>query len=911
MPRDGPVVKGDSSMIDFTVNGNRWSGEPEAGETLLDFLRERLRLTGTKCGCRTGDCGTCKVLLDGEAVNSCTLLVKKLDGKSIITIEGLAQGDELHPVQKAFVETGAIQCGFCTPGMVIQSAALLLKNPQPSEGEIVAALGNNLCRCTGYVKIVKAVQLAAGLLPASPANPAQGIGAAVPVYDAVNKVTGRLKYLSDMQLPDLAYGKILYSPHAHARIKAIDASQALALPGVLAVATCFNTPQIKYNSALRFERHNIPADEMIFAPVVRFVGDRVAAVAAISPGIAAKAISLIKVDYEVLPAVFESETALRPESPQIQPGGNLVAEIKAEAGNLAEGMAASDYVFTDKLCTPRPSPLALEPHACIANYEEDDKLTVWSTTQNIFAYRILLAQIFSLSQHKVRVIKPPVGGGFGGKLEMTIEPVAAALSKLCRRPVKIELSRQETFFATRIRHSAVIEIKTGVRKDGTMLAQDIKVIANTGAYTSSALNVLGAMSDKAFKQYRIPNLRYLGYPVLTNTPVAGAMRGYGSPQLVLAREVHLDRIAKALQIDPVDFRRRNLVRPGDANPRNGGSLGSCHPLDCLELAAKKFGWYKWKAPSLPAHKKRGIGVAVGLHGNGVYPVHADITTVTLKLNEDGSGIIYTGAQDLGQGLTTIILQIACDTLGMRLEDWTLVDADTETTSWDLGTYASRGAWVAGQAVKSCAGIIAAKIKEKAGQVLNAAPGELTLSQGEIRGPNGVLALRDVVWKMQQEDGRELIASYSQMSSFNPVSYGANFAEVEVDLAQKTIKVLRMAAAYDVGKAINPMLVEGQIEGGIQMGIGYALSEDVKLDASGKVVNASLKQYITPRAEDMPRLDVLLVDNEAEQGNLGAKSIGECATVPVAPAIVNAVVNALGKDIDIFPIDLTALLAQGE
>ena len=898
------------SMIELSINGSKWAGETADNETLLDFLRHRLNLTGTKCGCRTGDCGTCKVLLNGEAVNSCTVLVKNLAGQAVTTIEGVAKGDTLHPVQQAFVETGAIQCGFCTPGMVIQSIALLAKNPQPTEAEIARALDNNLCRCTGYVKIVQAIQRAAGMLPPAANNGGQGVGARLPVRDAAAKVTCRLQYLGDMRMPDMVYGKILFSPHAHARIRAIDTGAALALPGVLAVATCFNTPQVKYNSALRYERHNIPADEMIFAPVVRFAGDRVAAVAATSEKIAAAALALLQVDYEVLPAVFDPEAALQEDAPLIQPGTNLVAPIAAEAGDLAQGMAASDHVFTDKYYTPRPSPLALEPHTCAAEFTGGE-LTVWSTSQNIFGYRILLAEIFSLPMHKVRVIKPPVGGGFGGKLEMTIEPVAAVLASKCRRPVKIELTRQETFFATRVRHAAVVEIKTGVRKDGIMLAQDIKVIANTGAYSSSALNVLGAMSDKAFKQYRIPNMRYHGIPVLTNTPVAGAMRGYGSPQLVLAREVQLDRIAKELNLDPVEFRRRNLVRPGDPNPRSGTTLGNCYPLECLETGAKQFGWDSWQAPALPSYKKRGIGVAVGLHGSGVYPAHADITTVTIRLNEDGTGVLFTGAQDLGQGLITILVQIASEVLGMHPDDWSVIEADTATVPWDLGTYASRGTWVIGQAVKACAEEIAVKVKEKAAQLLNAQIGQLSLSQGHIIGMDGeTVKLCDVVWTMQQEDGQELIASYTQKSTFNPVSYGANFAEVEVDLEQKTVKVLRMVAVYDVGKAINPLLVEGQIEGGIQMGIGYALSEDLKLDASGKVTNGSLKKYITPKAADMPALQVMLVEHGEQQGAYGAKSIGECATVPVAPAIVNAVINAIGQQITVFPIDLKALSPQG-
>lgn len=897
------------SKISLTVNGNAWLGEVKENESLLDFLRERLHLTGTKCGCRTGDCGTCKVLLEGEAVNSCTLLVKNLSEKTVRTIEGLAEGDDLHPVQKAFVEKGAIQCGFCTPGMVIQSVALLQKNPHPTEEDIVKALDNNLCRCTGYKKIVEAIQSAARnskdehrVLVRK-----QGVGAYLPALNAVAKVTGRTKYLADLQWPDLAYGKILFSPYAHARIRSVDASEALAVPGVMAVVTCFNTPSVPYNSALRYERHDIPADERIFSPVVRYVGDRVAAVAAVTPETAAKALSLLKIDYEILPAVFDPEEALKPEAPQIQTGGNLVREIRAEAGQVEEGMTASAYVFEDKLYTPRPHHLALEPHACIAQFDQEGKLTVWSTSQNIFAYRVLLAQVFSLPLHQVRVIKPPTGGAFGGKLEMTIEPVAAALSQMCQRPVKIELSRRESMISTRTRHAAVVRIKTGVQKDGTILAQEIKVITNTGAYTSSAINVLSAMADKAFKQYRIPHVLFLGYPVLTNTPVAGAMRGYGSPQLVLAREVHLDRVARAMHLDPVEFRRRNLVRRGDVNPRNGGSLGDCYPLQCLEEGARAFGWTDWQTPALPPYKKRGIGMAVGLHGNGVYPVHADISTVTIKLNEDGTGILYTGAQDLGQGSDTILLQIVSEILGMNLKDWTLISADTELTPWDVGTYASRVTWVAGQAAKHCAEKIVDQLKEKAAGVLKTDKEKLTVADHKIISPEGqTLILRDLVWRIQQEDGRELTATHTHKSSFNAVSYGADFAEVEVDLQQNSIKVLRMVAVHDVGKAINPLLVEGQIEGGVQMGLGYALSEDLKLDSTGRVTNASLKRYHTAKAADMPKLEVRLVENGERDGAFGAKSIGECATVPVAPAIINAVVNALGKDISRFPVDLSRL-----
>lgn len=910
--------------IQLKINGQLYTVGAKPNWTLLKVLRDVLGLTGTKCGCATGDCGSCKVLVDGEAVKSCTLLARKAQGKEIVTIEGLSQGGELHPVQRAFIETGAVQCGFCTPGMIIAAKALLDKNPNPSREEICEALQDNLCRCTGYVKIIEAVELAAAWLRGEKAGGAgecatggQVVGKGRPLRDAVDKVTGRTVYVADMRLPGMLYGRVLFSPVAHARIKRIDVSKAEALPGVRAVVTYKDSPRVPYNSALRFKGHDIPHDEYIFDDTVRYVGDRVAAVAADDPETAEKALRLIEVEYEELPAVFDPEEALKPEAPPVHEGGNLIKKLEAAAGDVEKALDGADYVFTDRIKLPMVTHVALEPHASLAHFDRAaGKLTVWTANQNIFATRVILSEVFGLPLNKVRVIKPPVGGAFGGKLEAILEPVAALLSLKSGRPVLVEMKRRDIMVSTRTRHSAIYYLKTGVKKDGTIVGQDITAYFNTGAYTSSALNVPSAMMDKAFRLYRIPHLRVTVYPVYTNCPVAGAMRGYGSPQLMAARETHLDKVARKLGLDPVEFRRRNLVRPGDINPRFGTSLGNCRVLDCLEKGAQRFGWErKSRQPKGEGRFRRGIGVAAGNHGNGTFGVHVDMTTVALKMNEDATVTMFTGTQDLGQGSTTMMCMVAAQVLGLSPDQIEVVEADTELTPWDLGTYASRGVWVSGNAALKAAQSIRRQLLEVAAPMLGVKEEDLELGGGFAycrHSPDKKVPLKDIVVAAQlsKEGGREIKAYESFASVAGPNSYGVHFAEVEVDTETGEVKVLNYVAVHDVGRAINPLLVEGQIEGGIQMGLGYGLTEELILDkSSGKVINASLKGYRLFRAKDMPRIEVMLVEEGEPPGPFGAKSIGEAATVPVAPAVVNAVADALGLEFDELPVSPERILAK--
>lgn len=730
------------------------------------------------------------------------------------------------------------------------------------------------------------------------------VGKGMPIRDAASKVTGQLKYVADMKFPRMLFAKMLLSPVAHAKIKKIDISKAEALPGVMAVATCFNAPMITYNSAMRFYEHKIPEVETIFSETVRFVGDRVAAVCAEDLETAKKAIQLIEVEYEEFPAVFDEEEALKENAPQLHEGGNVVCNIVSEAGNFDEAILKADHVFEDKYIVPAIHHGAIEPHVAIATYDSMGKLTVISPNQNTFAFRIILSKILEMPMNKVRVISPAIGGSFGGKLEMTIEPVVALLAKMTGRPVKLELTRSETMITTRTRHAATVYVKTGVMNDGIIAAQDLRVITNTGAYASSALNVIGAMSHKVFKAYKTKNMRYTGIAVYTNTTIAGAMRGYGSPQAFVGQQMQMNKIAKALNIDIVDFQLKNLVEPDGVDPRFLKPHGNPRPIDCVIEGAKKFGYESKKQPTQNGDIVRGIGMAIGAHGNGVFGAHRDVTALMVKMNEDGTAVLYTGTHDMGNASVSLQTQIIAEVLSIHPNQIETIEADTDASPWNLGDYASRGAFVSGAAALKVANAIKQQLIHEASILLEESEDQIELKDGcarSIKTTEKRATLSDVIVNAQKISQREIMAAETFASSAGVTSYGAHFAEVEVNKKTGEIKVLNYVAAHDVGKAINPMSVEGQIEGAIQMGIGYALTEGIIHDENGKVSNANLRKYHMITAPEMPEIQVVLVDGEEKAGPFGAKSIGECSVVPSAPAVANAVANALGEDFYRYPI----------
>lgn len=732
------------------------------------------------------------------------------------------------------------------------------------------------------------------------------IGNSYPVKDANLKVTGQLKYVGDMKLPNMLHAKMLLSPVAHANIKSIDTSEALKIPGVRAIATCFNTPQTKYNSALRFYEHDIPKTELVFPKTVRFIGDRVAAVAAETEKAAKEAIKLIKVEYEELPIILDVEQAIKDNAVHIHPGGNKIAEIKANAGDVDKTFEECDRIFEDRYEVPPIHHGAIETHVAIAKYDYTDKLTLWIPTQNIFAFRILLSQIMDMPLHKIRVIRPVIGGAFGGKLEMTIEPVVAILAKMTKRPVKLVLDRTETILSTRVRHGAVVYMKTGVKNDGTILAQDIKMYTNTGAYASSALNVMGALSHKIYKVYKIPNMRFSGIPVYTNTITAGAMRGYGSPQVFMAQQTQLGKIARELNLDLVEVQKKNCVESNGVDQRFNSTLGNPRLLDCVEKGRELFKWNeKKKSKTKDEQWVKGIGMAIGAHGNGVFGAHRDVITLILKLNEDGTLTFITGTHDMGNGTVTMQTQMIAEVLGVTPDKIETFETDTDACAWNLGDYASRGVFVEGAAAKKTAEKLKEIIISDAKKLLKIQD-ELELIDGYVvntSNPDNKISLSDIAVNSQKVKNKELTVIEDYASPAGLTSYGAHFAEVSVNKETGEIKVVDFVAVHDVGRMINPISIEGQLEGGIQMGLGYALSEGYVFDEKGKLLNNNFNTYKMFRATDMPKITTFFIEELEEKGPYGAKSIGECAVVPVAPAVCNAVADAFNIDINELPIKI--------
>ena len=744
------------------------------------------------------------------------------------------------------------------------------------------------------------------------------LGTRVPIRDAASKATGREIYVGDMKLPGMLYAKLLLSPKAHAKILEIDTSEAEKLPGVRAVATYKNTPQVKYNSALRFIEHQIPNTERIFDDTVRFVGDRVAAVAADTQEIAEQAVRLIRVSYQELPAVLTIEDAIRENAYPIHGGNsNIVGQAHVEAGNVDKVFPDCDYVIEDRFTTQPIHHVAIETHVAIADWNYDDKLTIYSPCQNTFGFRVILGQIFGLNYSKIRMVAPAIGGAFGGKLEMTIEPVAAVLSKMTRRPVKLQLNRRESILATRVRHASLSYVKTGFMKDGTIRAMDFQIYTNTGAYATSALNVTGAMSHKVFKAYKIEDMRFNANPVYTNTLIAGAMRGYGSPQGFFGMERQINTIAKMLHMDPAEVQMKNMVDPDSLDPCFHQPHGNPRPKDCLRRA-KELIHYDQIVKEMEESKKAGgrfrigVGLALGVHGNNCFGAHRDITTLMLKMNEDGSCILYTGSHDMGNDNVGMQKQIVSEVLGLPLSKIDTVEADTDACQWHLGDYASRGTYVVGMAAKKVAEAMKKELQQEAAELLEIDPGQILLHDDrawDATDETRSVSIAEVMLHCQRDSLKELCVKETHPAPRGPSSYGVHIVKVQVDTETGETKLLEYAAVQDVGRVINPLALEGQLAGAIHMGAGMGLVENIEYAEDGSPLTDSLKKYRVLRASEMPKLYTdFVAEGEGEPGGpYGAKSLGECPVVPGPPAVVNAICNALDTEINDLPADPARVL----
>ncbi|MGI6612869.1 MAG: molybdopterin-dependent oxidoreductase [Fastidiosipila sp.] len=743
------------------------------------------------------------------------------------------------------------------------------------------------------------------------------IGQSFPIRDAVLKVKGELQYVGDMTVARMLHAKVLFSPKPHARIVDIDTSEAEKLPGVRAVVTHKNTPAVRFNPC--GEDINIFHDQRVFDDKVRYVGDRVAAVAADSEKIAEQAVRLIKVTYEDLPFYTDPRQASEPEAVAIHPDGNLLQEVIMQAGNPDKAFAEADYVFTNTYHVPPIHHGAIEPHAALAVPDARGKVTVYTPTQDVFGVRKNLCRIFNLPMSRVRVASPAMGGGFGGKIDAVLEPVVMALAIATGRPVRLVFKRSEMIPSTRTRHEMYLTATTGVNKDGMIVGHELDLISNAGAYAAGAMSVVWALGGKVFKNYCTPHIRFRALPVYTNSPVGGAMRGYGSPQRCFAQQRQMNTIAKKLGISVIDLQLKNLVTPSSVDARDGQSHGEARPTDCVTMGAETFDWKaRWEKQEADRRNKhetvrRGIGMAVAVHGNGLFGIMPDTNGVILKMNEDGTVHMLTGASDMGNGVVSVQAQFVAEILGLSLDEIEAIQADTDVTLWDLGDYSSRGTFVCGQAAIKAAEAVKEEVLLYASEMLELDVQQLILKESSVvsREDEGQrVTLAQVAQYAHDHHETDICHAKTFASNALALSYAAHFCEVEVDTRTGHCRVIDYLAVHDLGREINPMGLEGQIEGAIQMGLGYALSETLDVDPqTGRSRNSTLRKYRMPTATQMPPIRILTVGQPEESGPFGAKSVGECSTVPVAPAIANAISNALDCEFDELPIHPETVLRK--
>ncbi len=737
------------------------------------------------------------------------------------------------------------------------------------------------------------------------------VGLTYPVHDAWQKVTGELVYGSDIQLPGMLYAKLLLSPIPHGMVTSIDSSAAEALPGVVKVFSHLNSPADVYCRArLTPEQELCPRDETLFSEHVRFVGDRVAAVVATSQAIAEAAMTLIDVEYEELPALFTPEEAQRRDDLPLHPGGNVFFEHEEECGRSAESRDA--VVVSSTTTTPRIHHAALEPHVCVVQPHSTGGLTIWSTSQGVYGARTVVADLLGLDYHRVRVIKAPMGGSFGGKTEYILEPVTAFMAQKTRRPVKLLLDREECMIATMVRPATASTIRTACSPQGQLEDMEVATVLDAGAYASSTSDYAVHMCQKITKLYRVPHYHHRSRAVYTNTPVAGAARGWGAPEIVTALEIHMDNVAGELGIDPVDLRLMNLRHPFEVDQVTGMSLGDARVRECLERGAAAFDWStrRGRAPG-SGRFRRGVGVACGAHKNGMFGKFAEASNMTLKMNEDGTFELGASLHDPGCGIVTVMKVIVAEVLGVSPDLVAAGEADTSSTPFDYGTFGSRVTYVVGACAKATAEKLKEEIVTAAADLLHEPRERLTVERGEVHvqddGQRGV-AFRDIARLSQMRHSPAITASVTYYATSNPASYSVQFAEVEVDCATGLTAVTDFLAVGDVGQAINRGMVHAQFQGAVQMGIGYALYEHMDVDEAGRSGVDGFKNYHVVNAPDMPDIHVLLVEHSGDDGPFGAKSVGEIATVPTAAAVINAVNHALGTSLSDLPATPERVLA---
>ncbi|HEV7423252.1 MAG TPA: molybdopterin-dependent oxidoreductase [Mycobacterium sp.] len=877
----------------YTVNGKSFEQEPNPGQCLRTHLRS-LGSHGVKKGCDAGDCGACTVWLDGKPVHSCITPAFRADGHEVTTIEGLGTPDDLHPMQRQFRDAPGFQCGFCTAGMIMTSATFT----DEQKKDLPRALKGNLCRCTGYRAIEDAVN---GVAAIEEALPGQAVGTSVGAPAATGVVTGTVEFTLDTEMEGMLHLKVLHSPHAHARIVSIDKTAALAVPGVHRVYTWEDVPRKRYSTAIHTDHLVDPDDTYILDNVVRFAGQRVVAVLADSVRAAEEGARLVVVEYEVLPAVFDPEEAMADGAPQLHSYDdpfahdkyhNILLELHGEIGDVEAGFAQADVIHEGTYFSPRVQHAHLETHGSIA-WMENGRLNVRTSSQSPSIAKVKLAHLFDLRPDQLRVFCKRVGGGFGGKQELISEDLPALAALDTGRPVCWEYTRVEEFTTASPRHPMKCTVTLGAKADGTLTAFGFRNVSNTGAYGNHGGETLFA-AGAAIALYRCPNKKFDAHAVYTNTVPSGALRGYGMTQPAFAVECAIHELAVKLDMDPAELRRRNVVRPGDAllavaEHPDDVAFTEDGIMQCIDLVDEALRLDD-SGRDLGDDWLVGAGTATSLHETA--PPTEHISDAWATLCDDGVYEIAVGTVEFGEGTSTAHVQIAATQLGTTPSRIHLVQSDTDRTGFDTGAFASAGLFVAGNAVQYASTALRDRILGFAAAHAGVGIDSCAMDDDGVVCGDTRLSLTELLEAASKRGVRftEARKAYGSPRSVTSNTHGFRIA---VHRVTGEIRILYSVQAADPGVVINPAQVRGQIEGGVAMGIGFALTENYHVDDKGVMVNPNLRNYRIPTYADVPRTEVLLVESTDSVGPMRSKGMAECCINPVAPALANALEDATG------------------